>query len=185
MVYTHIHFDWSEYTFKLTLHWFWITRTFLICCFGFFSSIRRWKAVQMLMGGLWMALCPQRRIDPPLPQAHRCQAIQMPTLRSVLLAIGSFGSAYETSCLRPITISSRSSSSSSQSTGLYSIDECFHSISNIGDPRIDYAINHMHSLNVVDNQISRCVFCFPSYKKTLFDIKRKWQTNNIQTKKNK
>lgn len=42
-----------------------------------------------------MEVCEERRADPPLPQAHRCQAVQVPQLRSLLLEVRSPGAAHE------------------------------------------------------------------------------------------
>jgi len=42
-----------------------------------------------------MEVCEERRADPPLPQAHRCQALQVPQLRSLLLEVRSPGAPHE------------------------------------------------------------------------------------------
>lgn len=49
-----------------------------------FLCFRR-KAVQVQLGGLRMAIRAFGRIDAPLPQAHRREAVQMPALRPMLL----------------------------------------------------------------------------------------------------
>lgn len=42
-----------------------------------------------------MEIRAERRADPPLPQAHGRQALQVPQLRSLLLAIRPPGAAHE------------------------------------------------------------------------------------------
>lgn len=49
----------------------------------------------MLMGGMRMAIRPFRRVDPPLPQTHRCETVQVPPLRPVLQPLGPSGPAHE------------------------------------------------------------------------------------------
>lgn len=53
----------------------------------------RREAVQVLLGGLRVALRPVGRADAALPQAHRRQAVPLPPLRALLLALRPPGAA--------------------------------------------------------------------------------------------
>lgn len=59
----------------------------------------RWKAVQMFLGWLRMAICPQRWVDPSLPETHGRQAVQVSPLWPLFLPVRPFGTAHETPCL--------------------------------------------------------------------------------------
>lgn len=54
----------------------------------------------MLLGRLRVALRALGRADPPLPQAHGGQALQVPSLRPLLLALRPPGAAHEETRLK-------------------------------------------------------------------------------------
>lgn len=58
-------------------------------------NIFRRKTLQMLVGGLWVAICPQWWIDPPLSQTYRGETVQMSQLWSLFLTLRPFGVAHE------------------------------------------------------------------------------------------
>lgn len=61
-----------------------------ICLYDF-----RWEAVQMLLGGLRVAIRPKRRTYAALQETHRRQTVQVSPLRAMFLPIRSSGTPYE------------------------------------------------------------------------------------------
>lgn len=70
----------------------------LFICFSsfFFVDKTRWETVPVLVGRLSMEVRPFRRTDPPLPQTHRRQTVQMCPLWTKLLPIRPLGPAPQT-----------------------------------------------------------------------------------------
>lgn len=63
-----------------------ISIPFSLIIISSFSLPPRWEAVLVLLGGVRVALRPLRRTHPPLPEAHRRKALQVPQLRSQVRA---------------------------------------------------------------------------------------------------
>lgn len=61
--------------------------------------IFRGKTVPMLMGRLHLEVRPFGRTDPPLPEAHRPETVQLQSVSEILQQIGSPVSAHETSLI--------------------------------------------------------------------------------------
>ena len=53
------------------------------------------EAVRVLMGRLQLEVCKIRRVDPPLPETHRGQAVQVPHLQSTVFTERSLVAAHE------------------------------------------------------------------------------------------
>lgn len=64
------------------------------------SFLCRWKALQMFLGRLWMAIRPKRRIDASLPETHGSKAFQVPPLWSMFFTVRPLGVAHEAPWLR-------------------------------------------------------------------------------------
>ena len=70
----------------------------------YFFDFRR-EALQMLMGRLWMEICPVGRVDATPAKTHRRQTVQVRSLRKEFLQIGPFGLAHEkASSIRPTSV---------------------------------------------------------------------------------